>query len=140
MLSSRLRTQNIDCEPSLTPFRRWLGLHVPTARPNSSTGAGWIMPASLGKRRRIGAGLLRFIQRTEAGSPTTGRTYWLLGKPVRLKRDYAVSTANFAGFSFVPVLCGTDREKSLNGTERTRILKSGNVPRRPSGRMNRAYA
>src|ERR1700738_4689565 len=98
------------------------------------------MPASLPKRRQIGAGLLRFTQKTWGGSPTIGGTCWLLGRLVRLKRAYAVSTANFAGFSSVPVLCGTDRDKSLNGTERTLTLKSGNVPRRPSGRMNRAYA
>ena len=50
-----LRTRKIDCEPSLTLFPRWLGLPVPTARPNSSTGAGWIMPAYRRKRHRIGA-------------------------------------------------------------------------------------
>src|SRR6266851_3623020 len=118
MLSSKLRTRRIDYEPSLTRFRRWPGLPVPTARPNSSTGAGWTMPASLRKRHRIGAGLLRFTRKTGVGSRIIGNTYWLLGKPVRSKRVYAVSTENIAGSSSVGVLCGTDRDELLNGTER----------------------
>src|SRR6202011_4219473 len=103
-LSSKLRTRKIDCEQSLTRFRRWLGLPVPTARPNSSTGAGWITPDSLGTRRRIGAGLLRFTQKTGVGSWIIGGTYWLLGRPVRLKGACDGLTANFAGFFSVPAL------------------------------------
>ena len=95
-----LRTRKIDCEPSLTLFPRWLGLPVPTARPNSSTGAGWIMPAYRRKRHRIGAGPLRFTQKTGIGSGIIGGTYWLLGRPVRLKHACAVSTENIAGSSF----------------------------------------
>src|SRR5882672_7182310 len=98
------------------------------------------MPASPRNKRRIGAGLLRFTRKTGTGSWNTGGAFWLRGRPVRLKRVYAVSMENIAGFSSVGVLCGTDRDESLDGTERTRIWKSGNAPRRPSGRMNRAYA
>src|SRR5258707_13793534 len=50
-----------------TRFRRWLGLRVPMVRLNSSTGAGWNTPACLRKRRRIGAGRLRFIPRIGGG-------------------------------------------------------------------------
>src|SRR5580704_7783901 len=127
MLSSKLRTRKIDCGPSLTRLQRWLALPGPTARPNSSTGPGWIMPDSLLKRRRIGAGLLHSIQKTGIRSWIIGVTYWLLGKPVGLKRAYVVSTADFAGFSSVPVLCGTDPDKSSNGSERTPTSKTGNA-------------
>jgi hypothetical protein len=98
------------------------------------------MPASLPKRHLIGAELLRFARKTGAGSRIIGDTYWRLGKLVRSKRTCAASMENTGGSSSVGVLCEMDREESLNGMERTLILKSGNVPRRRSGRMNSAYA
>src|ERR1700730_4943649 len=110
-LSSKLRTLKTNCELSSTRFRPWLGLPVPTARPNTSTGAGSNMPAFLWKRRRIGVGLLRFTLKTGLGSWIIGATCWLLGRPVKLKRAYAVSTANFGGSSFVRVPCATLRER-----------------------------
>jgi hypothetical protein len=53
---------------TLTRFLRWRGPLVPTARLNSSIGAGWITPASLRKKHRMGAGLRRFTQKTATGS------------------------------------------------------------------------
>src|ERR1700688_4681827 len=98
------------------------------------------MQVSLRKRHRIGAGLLHFTQKTGIGSWIIGGNYWLLGRPVRVKHAYAVSTANIAASCSVRVRCATIRERLCNGTERTLTLKSGNVPRRPSGGMNRACA
>ena len=64
----------------LTRFLRWRGPLVPTARLNSSIGAGWITPASLQKRHRIGAGQQLFTQKTATGSWIFGGSYWLAGE------------------------------------------------------------
>src|ERR1700733_4191980 len=40
----------LGTDKMLTPYLRWHGSLVPTARLNSSIGAGWITPASLQKR------------------------------------------------------------------------------------------
>src|SRR5580700_7599736 len=69
---------------TLTRFLRWRGPLVPTAPLNSSIGAGWITPASLRKRHRIGAGQRPFTQKTATGSWIFGGTCWLLGRPARL--------------------------------------------------------
>src|ERR1700676_647462 len=77
---------------TLTPSLLWRGPLVPTARLNSSIGAGWITPAFLQKRHRIGAGLRLFPQKTATGSWIFGGTYWILARPVRLKRACAGTT------------------------------------------------
>src|ERR1700687_3801480 len=66
---------------TLTLFLLWRGPLVPTARLNSSIGAGWITPASLLKRLRIGAGLRLFTQKTATGSWIFGGTLSLLAGP-----------------------------------------------------------
>src|SRR5260370_21891678 len=63
---------------TLTPFLLWRGPLVPTAPLNSSIGAGWITPASLRTKHRIGAGLRRFTQKTATDSWIFGGTCWIL--------------------------------------------------------------
>lgn len=53
-----------DIRLVLHAILRWRGPLVPTAPPNSSVGAGWIIPAFQRKKHRIGAGPRRFTQKT----------------------------------------------------------------------------
>src|SRR5579862_6371383 len=82
---------------TLTRFLRLRGPLVPTARLNSSIGAGWITPASLQKRHRIGAGQQLFTQKTARSSWIFGGAYWLLARPVRLKHAWAGTMESIAG-------------------------------------------
>ena len=53
------------------------------------------------------------------------------------KRASADSTGNIAGSYSASILCTTNREKSSSGTERTRTLKTEDVPRKPCGPESR---
>src|ERR1700722_8973147 len=86
---------------TLTLFLLWRGPLVPTAPLNSSIGAGWITPASLLKRHRIGAGLRLFTQKTATGSWFFGGTCWILARPVRLKHACADTMETIGGSCFV---------------------------------------
>jgi len=130
---NRLRTI-IDTIPALA----W------SARPDGSAeffNRPWLDYAGLSAEEASDWGWTVAIHPEDrAGSWIIGGAYWLLKRPVRLKCAYAASMENIAGSSSVGVLYGTDRDESLNGTERTLILKSANAPRRRSGQMNRASA
>src|ERR1700722_5789238 len=86
---------------TLTPFLLWRGPLVPTAPLNSSIGAGWNTLASLRKKHRIGAGLLRSTRRTVTGSWMFGGACWILARPVRLKHACADTTETIVGSFFV---------------------------------------
>src|SRR6267143_2737729 len=113
----------------LTRFLRWRGPLVPTAPPNSLIGAGWITQVSLRKRHRIGAGLCRFTQKIGAGSWIIGGTYWLLGRPVRLKHACAGTTGNIDGSCSERSPCATITATSSNGMARIRISRIVSAPR-----------
>src|SRR5580700_444576 len=82
---------------TLTRFLRWRGPLAPTARLNSSIDAGWITPAFLQKRHRIGAGLQLFTQKTATSCWIFGGAYWLLARPVRLKHACGGTMESIAG-------------------------------------------
>src|SRR5258708_24834839 len=63
---------------TLTPFLLWRGPLAPTARLNFSTGAGWITPASLRKRHRIGAGFVAAKRRIEKLALSSPGEYLIL--------------------------------------------------------------
>src|SRR6266705_631042 len=114
---------------TLTPFLLWRGPLVPTAPRNSSIGAGWITPASLRERLRIGVGLSRFTQKTGLGSWIIGGTYWLLGRPVKLKHACAGTTGNIDGSCSERSPCATVTATSSNGMARIRISRIVSAPR-----------
>src|SRR5690349_7365923 len=97
---------------TLTPFLLWRGPLVPTARPNSSIGAGWTTPASLQKRHRTGAGLRPFTQKTATGSWIVGGTYWILARPARCQGDCAATMESIGGSYFELSRCATNRATS----------------------------
>src|SRR5713226_6094046 len=82
---------------TLTPFLLWRGPLAPTAPPNSSIGAGWIIPASQRKKHWIGAGLRLFTQKTATSLWIFGGTCWILARPVRLKHACASAMETTVG-------------------------------------------
>src|SRR3984893_13391190 len=74
---------------TLTRFQRWRGPLVPTAPLNSSIGAGWITPASLRTKHRIGAGLRRLTHKTATQRPEIRATYQLLGQEVARRPNFS---------------------------------------------------
>ena len=87
----------LDRRKTLTPFLLWRGPLVPTAPLNSSIGAGWITPASLRKKHRIGAGLRLFTQKTAIGSWIFGGICWLPARLARLKHACAGTMGTIGG-------------------------------------------
>src|SRR4029077_10236734 len=121
---SRLGTRT-----TFTPFLLWPGPLVPTARLNSSIGAGWTTPASQQKRHRTGAGPRPFTQKTATGSWIVGGAYWILARPVRLKHACAGTMETIVGSCSVWSPYATITAASLNGMARIRISRIVSAPR-----------
>src|SRR6266404_5908198 len=114
---------------TLTRFLRWRGPLAPTAPLNSSIGAGWITPASLQKKHRIGAGLRLFIRKTAIGSWIFGGTCWTLARAVRLKHACAGTMETIGGSCFEWSLRATIAAIFSNGMARIPILRIVSAPK-----------